>query len=120
MWPYLVCLFTWLAGLVSEGHEKRGREEGGEDPPWRPALILLKTNCGRVNIFELKSSKVEINGRACVGPAAVSAFLGQSRREAEKRNERERRREQLKSRKQGQEGAEERGGINKEKDSERV
>lgn len=30
MWPYLVCLFTWLAGLGSEGHEKRGRGKGGE------------------------------------------------------------------------------------------
>ena len=27
MWPYLVCLFTWLVGLVSEGHEKRGERE---------------------------------------------------------------------------------------------
>lgn len=26
MQPYLVCLFTWLAGLVSEGHERGERE----------------------------------------------------------------------------------------------
>lgn len=29
--PYLVCLFTWLAGLVSEGRKKRGREKGGDN-----------------------------------------------------------------------------------------
>lgn len=78
-----------------EGERKEGKTRHETQSP---ALILPKTNRSRVNIFELKSSKVEINGCACVGPTAVSAFLSQSKREAKKRNERERsrRREQLK------------------------
>lgn len=36
MWPYLVCLFTWLAGLVSEGRE---REEAGYESP--PLLVFF-------------------------------------------------------------------------------
>lgn len=45
MRPYLVCLFTWLAGLASEGQEKGGSTMKS------PSLILLKTNSSRVNIF---------------------------------------------------------------------
>lgn len=79
---------------MSEGHAKR--KKGGKtcDKTQSPLVILFKTNYSRVNIFELKSPKVQINGCVCVWaqqlfqPFKVSQ---DTQREAKKRNERERR-----------------------------
>lgn len=71
------------------------REKGGGDRDESPSLILLNTNCSSVNIFELKPSKIEINGYmcACVSPTAVLAFLKSAKtRETKERNEKERKR----------------------------
>lgn len=54
MWPYLVCLFTWLAGLVSEGRE---REEAGYESPPLLFFFKLKIKCCSVNTLELKPSE---------------------------------------------------------------
>lgn len=59
---------------MSEGHAKRKKGGKTRDKTQSPLVILFKTNYSRVNIFELKSPKVQINGCACVGPTAVPAF----------------------------------------------
>lgn len=43
MQPYLVCLFTWLAGLASEGRKKRGCV--------MKSLVDFTQDSIRVNIF---------------------------------------------------------------------
>lgn len=58
-WPYLECLFTWLAGLVSEGHEGRvERSRGGGQAAMKVCLFLFclvpKTKCCSVNTPEVK------------------------------------------------------------------
>lgn len=56
-------------------------------------LILLKTNYSRVNTFELKSSKRQINGCMC-GPNSCFSLL--ESRHSQREAKEERRREQLK------------------------
>lgn len=70
-WPYLVCLFTWLAGLVSEGHEGRVGGRCGGQAAIKVCCFFVFLFCTKDQVLQCKHSR----GKAMKGSRLMAACV---------------------------------------------